>query len=181
MIRNLPGAVLLTVFAGFSGIAGEPGQFVVGLAGDVMAPSSETFKHSYNTGFGVSARAQYDASTILSVMLTAGYVTFPADLPGDVGEDNAMMLPVVIGAKCTLLEGTFRPYGAVDIGVTTVQQVIRSPGEAGTDTSLEFTWQPQIGFEASVGKSTSVEMSARYVGISSLEALGFRAGILFAL
>ena len=155
----------------------------IGMAGDVMAPVGESLKQFYNTGFGVSLRGQYELSRNFALILTAGYVSFPGDPPEGATAEDGVMITGAGGLKVLLPTGNFRFFFAFDAGYTSLERSVQSirSGSSFTTSTVEFTWQPQLGLEARLGQNSSVEVSSRYVAISENETVGLRIGILFGI
>ena len=157
-------------------------RVLVGMTGDVLVPTGEALRDLYNTGFGLSVTGQYHLSTQLAMVLTASYVSFPADAPSGLAIEDGSMIPVVAGFKFSVPAGTVRFFAALDAGVSRVDRwVYAQSGEAVASTTTEFVWQPHLGLETKLGQDSSVEISSRYVAIEGNEAVGIRIGILFGI
>jgi hypothetical protein len=181
LLKKLLIALVCLIPGGLQAEEAEP-RFLFGLAGDVIAPTGESLKAAYNTGFGVTMRGHYELSRNLGVILTASYVSFPADAPEGVTVDDGSMIPVVAGFKFFLPAGDIRFFAAVDAGLTSVDRWVLSSGGASTSTSsTEFTWQPHLGLETKLGNNSFVEISSRYIAIPENEGVGIRIGILFGI
>lgn len=190
-MKNLLLAVVVLAMVFGVGSANGQGKISLGIGADVLMPIG-SFGDVYNVGFGGTARGQYMVNDMFSVMLTAGYISIGAKDQGQsiVKLDNASMIPILAGAKYffTPSSESFRPYGALEIGITSFKQTLPSVTilgvtyGGGSASSTEFTYAPAIGFESALGSgNTKLDVAVRWNGISDANAIGGRVGVLFGL
>lgn len=172
---------------------GTPGRMSFGVGAEFLLPVTEGFKDAFNLGIGGTARGEYAFTPDLSMMLTAGYISYSAKEIAGVTPDAASMIPITAGLKYYFMPGTMRFYGAFDLGITifkgggvTVPTVVipglgTIGGEIESGSSTEFTWQPQLGMLGYFSNNAAFDISVRWVGIADANSLGVRFGVLFDL
>jgi hypothetical protein len=166
---------------------GTPGAFSFGVGADFALPITEGFKDVYDLGIGGTARGEYAFTPDLSVMLTAGYISMGAKEINGIKPDAASMIPIVAGLKYYFMPGTLRFYGAFDLGITMFKVNVPSVNVlgvqigGGSETSSEFTYQPQLGMLGYFSDKAAFDVAVRWIGISDANSLGIRFGVLFDL
>lgn len=200
-MKNLFIAVLVFVVLAIAttGSFAQPGKISFGIGADAALPMDSFFKDAWSFGFGGTARGYYMFNDMVSFTATAGYMTFPGkDVTVSAGgaaakftQGNLSMIPVLVGARYYFspAESKFRPYGAFEFGMVfssysqPSQQVnvvvggvvVGTTGTPAVSASgSDFSYQPQIGFEAS-----KFDVGVRYLGISNFSAVAFRVGYIF--
>lgn len=177
------------------------GKIRLSVGADVLIPMG-SFADAQSTGFGGSARGQYDITPMFSAGLTVGYFTWSGKdvtVAGrTVSGGSFKGLPVrVFGKYYFMPEGATRVYGIAELGmffgsVDVPSQTITIGGftqtvGGGSASSTDFNYAPGIGVELPLGSGgkTMLDLSARYDGIatsgSSAGNIGFRAGVIFGL
>jgi hypothetical protein len=163
------------------------GRMSLGAGVEFVMPVTSGFKDAYNLGIGGTVRGEYAFTNDVSGMLTAGYVSLSGKDVGGVTLDNGSMIPVTVGVKYYFMPGTLRFYGAFDLGITSFKQSFPGVNILGVNigetsqTSTEFTWQPQLGVLGYFSNNAAFDLSVRWIGISDANALGIRLGVLFDL
>lgn len=192
-MKNLLLAIAVLAMVVCAGPANAQGKISLGVGADVLMPIG-SFGDAYNVGFGGTARGQYMVNDMFSVMLTAGYISIGAKDQGQNAAgfklDNASMIPILAGAKYFFTPSTesLRPYGALEVGITSFKQTLPSVtilGQTiggGSVSSSEFTYAPAIGFESALGSgNTKLDVAVRWNGISDANAIAGRIGVIFGL
>jgi hypothetical protein len=192
-MKNLFIAVLVLAMLAVStsGSFAQPGKISFGIGADVALPLTSGFSDSQNLGIGGTAKGYYIFNDMFTFNATAGYITFSGKdfTPAGSGPGTSVkagswnQIPVMVGARYyfTPAESKFRPYGAFEIGLIfssytlpdiKVNNVVVFPG--GSVSGSDFSYQPQIGFEAS-----KFDVAARLIGVSGASAVAFRVGYIF--
>ena len=181
-------ALVAAVLVGFTNSVQAEGKFRIGVGGDVMIPTGD-FGDGFSAGFGGTVCGEYMVSPMASITLKSGYWTWSAkDLPA--GFDAKLKgVPVLAGVKYYFMpEGSTRVYGQGELGMffATVDAtvVIGGVSYSGSSSESKFSFAPAVGVEFAAGSSVNVDVSARYLIIStdpSSNSIGFRAGVNFAV
>jgi hypothetical protein len=192
-MKNLFIAVLVfTMLAGATtDLFAQPGKISFGIGADVALPLTSGFKDSQNLGIGGTAKGYYLFNDMVTFNATAGYITFSGKdfTPAGAGAGTSVkagswsQIPVMVGARYYFspAESKFRLYGAFEIGLIfssytlpdiKVNNVVIFPG--GSVSGSDFSYQPQIGFEAS-----KFDVAVRLLGVSGASAIAARVGYIF--
>lgn len=177
--RLLLVVVIAMLFATSSSFAQH--QISLGGGADILIPMG-TFGDVYSIGFGGDLRGQYMVDDQFSMMLTAGFLSFSVkDSP--IKLDNATVIPILAGAKYFFQpSGEFRPYGALELGISIFKQSFPSILGVSSVSSTEFTYAPALGFEYQLGSGhTKLDAAVRFNGISDANSFGARVGLVFGL
>jgi hypothetical protein len=188
-------AVLALVFSVSSSYA-QP-KMNLSIGGDVLLPMGD-FGDAVSTGFGGSARFQYNVTPMFSAGVTAGYFTWSGkDIT--VGSQTSSGpgfkgLPIrVFGKYYFMPEGEkVRVYGMAELGLffwsvdVPSFTILGVTYGGGTETGSDFNYAPGLGFELPLGSgSTMLDVSVRYDAIategSSSGNVGGRVGVTFPL
>lgn len=167
------------------------GKIKFGVGADVALPMTTGFKDSQNLGIGGTAKVYYILNDMATLTGTAGYITFggkdftPAGSPAgtSIKAGSWNQIPVVVGARYYFApaSSSFRPYGAFEVGLIfssyTVPEIkvgnfVVFPSQ--TVSGSDFSYQPQIGFEAS-----KFDVAVRLLGVSGASAIAARIGYIF--
>ncbi len=162
------------------------GKISFGIGADVAIPMTTAFSNTQSIGIGGTARGYYLFNDMVSFTATAGYLTFS-------GKDQTVagvtinggkwsMIPVVVGARYYFspAASSFRPYGAFEIGLIFSSYTIPSQTffgvqvGGGSVSGSDFTYQPQVGFEAS-----KFDVSVRLLGVANATCVAARVGYIF--
>lgn len=165
------------------------GKIGFGIGADVAIPMTTGFSDTQSIGIGGTAKVYYPLSDpMITLTGTAGYMTFsgkdftPIGGGATVKAGSWTMIPILVGARYYFSPATssFRPYGAFEMGLIfgsytlpSVTTVFGTFGGGSVSTS-DFSYQPQIGFEAS-----KFDVAARYLGVSGAASVAFRVGYMF--
>ena len=167
------------------------GKIQFGIGADVALPISSGFSNSQSIGIGGTARVYYPLSDqMITLTGTAGYMTFSGKdqtIAGvNVTGTSWSMIPVLVGGRYyfTPAGGSMRWYGAFEMGLifssfsVTVPSVNFQTGQVtsttATATGSDFSYQPQIGFEAK-----QWDIGVRYLGVSGAGCVAARIGYIF--
>jgi hypothetical protein len=189
MNRLLLVVAVLAMIALISSPSNAKGKMMLGVGADVLIPTGD-FGDAQSTGFGGSARFQYNVTPLFSAGLMAGYFTWSGK---DSGPDFKGLPVRVFGKYYFMPTGEkARVYGIAELGSffssadvpqTTIGSITVSGGSV---SSTDFSYAPGIGVEIALGSgNSSLDISARYDGIattgSSAASIGGRVGVNFGL
>ena len=187
-MKKLLLAVFVLAMMGFSYSAKADGKIKLSVGGDVLIPTGD-FGDAFSTGFGGSVSGEYMVSPMANITLRTGYFTWSAkDLPS--GFDAKFKgVPVLAGLKYYFMpEGSARVYGHGELGLffgtAEATVVVLGQSYSGSVSETKFTIAPALGVEIPAGSSASIDVSARYLIIStdpSSNSIGFRAAVNFGL
>lgn len=169
------------------------GKIKFGIGADVAMPITSGFSDTQGIGIGGTAKGYMELSPMATLTATAGYMTFAGK---DFSQGTVTikagtwnMIPVLVGARYYFAPASqsFRPYGAFDAGMIFGSYTVPSfpnpaagfPGQpatigGGSVTSSDFSYQPQIGFEAK-----QWDVALRYLGVSGAASIAARIGYMF--
>jgi hypothetical protein len=183
-------AIAVTLVATSSSFA-QQGKISFGIGADVALPMTSGFSDSQNLGIGGTAKGYYIHNDVITFTATAGYITFagkdytPAGAPAgtSIKAGSWSMIPIMVGGRYYFSPASsgFRLYGAFEMGLIfgsyslpdiKVNNVVVFPG--GSVSTSDFSYQPQIGFEAS-----KFDVAARFLGVSGAASVAFRVGYIF--
>ena len=192
-MKNLLLAVLVFALLAVAstGLFAQQGKISFGVGADVALPMTSGFSDTQSLGIGGTAKGYYIFNDMVTFNATAGYITFsgkdytPAGSPAgtSIKAGSWSQIPVMVGARYYFspASSSFRPYGAFEMGLifssysypdVKVNNVVVFPG--GSVSGSDFSYQPQIGFEAS-----KFDVAARLIGVSGASAVAFRVGYIF--
>jgi hypothetical protein len=160
----------------------QPGKISFGVGADIALPMSSGFSDGWGIGIGGTAKGYYLFNDMVTFTATAGYMTFSGKELNGFKAGSWSMIPVVVGGRYYFgpAESKFRLYGAFEMGLifSSYTQATQTIGGftfgGGSVSGSDFTYQPQIGFEAS-----KFDVAARLLGVSGATCVGFRVGYIF--
>jgi hypothetical protein len=190
-MKKLLVAVVLLGLVAFSSSASfaQAGKINFGVGADVVLPIG-AFADAYNIGIGGTARGQYVVNDMISLMATAGFISFGGKDVGGFKLESGSMIPILVGGKYYFTPSGSRFYGGADLGISIFKTSVNVPsfnfqtGQVTTTSvsgsSSEFTFQPMIGMEMPMGSgNTKLDIAARFQVVSGGNGLGVRIGLLF--
>ncbi len=162
------------------GRASAQGNLGLNVGAEFVLPIDSPFKDIYNLGFGGTIRGEYGVTRDFWLMLSAGYISLSSKSFLGITPASGTMVPIVVGAKYYFMPGTLRFYGAFDLGITSFTQSVEVLGfNLASQTSTEFTWEPQLGLVGMFADNAAFDFGVRWIGISSANSLGIRLGVLY--
>ncbi len=160
--------------------AAAQGNLGLNVGAEFVLPIDSPFKDIYNIGYGGSIRGEYGVNQDLWLMLSAGYISLQSKSILGITPAAGTMVPIVVGAKYYFMPGTLRFYGAFDLGITSFTQSVEVLGiSLASQTSTEFTWEPQLGVVGMFADNAAFDLGVRWIGISNANSLGVRLGVLY--
>lgn len=170
--------------------------FDLGIGAEVLVPTG-TFGDAYKIGYGITARGQYNFTSMLSAGATLGWDTWSAkDVPAGFSAPKFSGVPFrVYGKYYFMPPKTPRVYGMLGLGLFFWSSEVTLPaysiggatfgGSTVSTTGSDFNLAPEVGIEIPAGGNVNMDLSARYDMImtsgNTTGNLGIRAGVTFGL
>lgn len=128
------------------------------------------FGDAVSTGFGGNASGEYPVSSHIDLTLSAGYLTWSFDfsstgLPASqLPEATISAIPIMAGMKYYFIEGSFKPYAALNLGMHMVTAKSTLNGQSTDSTQTKSGWAVGAGFLASLSENIDLDVSAKLNG-----------------
>lgn len=192
-MKNLLLAVIVLVLAvAIAAPVSAQSKMSISVGPDVLIPIGD-LSNSNSTGFGGTARGQYDFTPQLAGGLELGYFTFSGKTVSGVSLGSFSSVPVRVFGKYYFMPDKpgARFYGMVELGfwftsytLPSVTVPILGTIGGGTASSTDFNYVPAVGVEFPAGK-VKIDVSVRYEGVassgSSVSAIGGRVAVNFPI
>lgn len=158
-------------------------KYSLGISGGFVAPAG-TMGDLYQSGFGGGLSFGYNLNHDMQLFLSVNYNThkFNNDVFNDVldylgvtekpsVDATLSVIPIMVGAKYFFSEGSFKPYGAVKIGLNMLSFKAVSVKLAGQqipfmaeESSSSFGWGLALGFQTGIAKGVNLDVNANVNG-----------------